>query len=120
MSSNWKGWSSREDLPPDLRAVIRQGELVPMLDPREAATMQRTVLETFAEVVDTFLEEAQLRWTIDHLHRSRPNMPMEAVFMAISLEDSVSVPRLRTIWYTDRRKARLKEILREKLKGAQA
>lgn len=120
MSSTWKGWASREDVPPDLRMVIRQGELLPLLDPKEAAAMQRTVLETFAEVVDTFLEESQLRWTIDHLHRSRPNMPMEAVFVAISLEDSVSIPRLRAIWYCDRRKARLKEILRRKLKEVQA
>lgn len=117
---NWKGWTRPEDVPPDLRAVIRQGELVPLLEPKEAATMRQTVLELFAECMDVFLEESSLRWAIDHVHRSRPKMPMEAVFQAVSLEIGISVPRLRTIWYVDRRKARIKDLVRQKLKGARS
>ena len=93
---------------------------MPLLAPKAAEAMQRTVLLTFAEVVDVYLEEMQLRWTIDHLHRSRPTLSMEVVFAAVSLEVGVSVPRLRTIWYTDRRKARLRELMKARLQDGRS
>lgn len=112
---NWKGWTEKEDVPGDLRAVIAQGEFIPLLDPREASEYRRIILETTAEVMDIYLEEAQLRWVCDHVHRARPAMPMEAVFRAVSIERGISVARLRSIWFVSRRKSRVVEIMRKKI-----
>lgn len=116
--SNWKSWSSPMDIPKDLRATIAQGAFVPLLDPAAARQMHATVMATFSEILDVYLEEMELRWRCDHVHTIHPKMPMEAVFQAVSLAVGVSVPRLRTIWYTSRRKSQVKDLVQKKVRAA--
>lgn len=116
---SWRGWTKREDLPPDLRRLVDEGAFVPLLDPREAEQLKATVMEVFAEVMDTYLEDVELRWRIDHVHRARPGMPMEAVFAAVAAGIGVSPSRLKSVWYVSRRKSRTQELVRAKLREAQ-
>lgn len=118
--ANWRGWTKREDLPPDLRRLVDEGAFVPLLDPQEAQQLKVTVMETFAEVLDTYLEDVELRWRIDHVHRARPGMPMEAVFAAVAAGICVSPSRLKSVWYVSRRKSRTQELVRAKLKEGRA
>ena len=112
----WKRWSRPEDVPSDLRRLIHEGAFVPLLDPDEARALRETILETFCEVLDIYLEENELRWRLGHVHRARPSVPMEAVFHAVGLEMGISPFRLRTIWFVSRRKSRVKELVSSKLK----
>lgn len=118
--ANWRGWTKREDLPHDLRRLVDEGAFVPLLDPREAQQLKVTVMETFAEVLDTYLEDVELRWRVDHVHRARPGMPMEAVFAAVAAGIGVSPSRLKAVWYVSRRKSRTQELVRAKLKEGRA
>lgn len=110
-TTQWKAWIRPEDLPQDLRLAIHQGGFKPLMIPEEANELRRTVLEVFAEVLEIYIEDHELRWRCDHVHRARPEMPMEGVFQAIAVELGVSVPRLRAIWFTSRRKARVKDLI---------
>lgn len=116
--ANWRGWTKREDLPHDLRRLVDEGAFLPLLDPREAQQLKVTVMETFAEVLDTYLEDVELRWRVDHVHRARPGMPMEAVFAAVAAGIGVSPSRLKSVWYVSRRKSRTKDLVKAKLREA--
>lgn len=114
---NWTAWIAPEDVPVDLRKVVDEGAFVPLLDPKEAQQLRFIVLETFSEVLDSYLEDQELRWRMDHLHRARPGLPMNAVIAAVAVSLGVSQSRLRKIWYSSRRKSRVAESIRAKLKG---
>jgi len=115
---NWKTWDAAADLAsvPGLRETIHRAQIRPLLDPKEAANLRRTVLETFAEVLEIYLEDNELRWRCDMVTRTFPQMPMQAVFRAIELELGVSVSRLSKVWYGSRRKARVQELVTRKLR----
>ncbi len=119
MTHAWRGWARREDLPHDLLRLVDEGAFAPLLNPQEAHQIKATVMETFAEVLDTYLEDVELRWRVDHVHRARPGMPMEAVFAAVAAGIGVSPSRLKSVWYVSRRKSRTQELVRAKLRGAQ-
>jgi hypothetical protein len=110
----WKAWSSPEDLPEDLRRTIYQSGLVPLLDPEKVSHLRRTVLEVCGEVMDAYLEEHELRWRIDYVHRKWPALSLETVFRAISIEIGVSALYLHKLWYSSQRKARIKDLVHEK------
>lgn len=110
-----KKWVAPEDLPADLRRVIQQGAFVPLLDPKEAEQLRQTVLLTFSEVLDVYLEEHELRWRISHVHRARPELPLDSIFLAVGLELGVSPARLRNIWYVSRRKSRVQHLVKQAL-----
>ena len=114
---DWKAWSRPEDLPEELRRTVEEGKLAPLLQPKESAALQRVVLETFAECLDVFLEEHQLRWHLQHVHARCPAMPMEQVFRAVGVSLGVSAARLKALWYTSRRHAGVQAAVRAKLKG---
>jgi hypothetical protein len=100
-----------------LQATIAAGAFVPLLDPAERKLMHVTILETVSEALDVYLEENELRWRCVHVRQYYPEMPMEAVFRAVSLTVGISAPRLRTIWYVSRRKSRIKELIQKKIRG---
>ena len=113
---NWKAWVSPADLPHDLRAAIHRGAIRPLLDPSQADQLRRTVLETFSEVLEIYLEDNELKWRCEFVAQNHPDLPKEAVFRAVSLEVGVSVSRLRMLWFRSGRKARVKEVLQRSLR----
>jgi hypothetical protein len=118
-ATNWKIWDSSADLSavPGLREAIHGAQIRPLLDVKEADALKRTILETFTEVLDIYLEDNELRWRCDLVNRTFPLLPMQAVFRAIELELGISVSRLSKVWYDgNRRKARIQEIVSKKLK----
>lgn len=110
---NWKGWVTPEDLPHDLRQAVRRGAIRPLLDPEEADRLKRTILETFAEAMEIYLEDNELKWRCEFVSQLHPDLPREAVFRAVSIEVGVSVSRLRALWFTSRRKARVQQLVRK-------
>ena len=115
--ANWKAWVTPEDLPHDLRQAIRRGALRPLLDPAEAERLKRTILEAFAEVMEIYLEDNELRYRCEHVAEHHPDLPLEAVFRAVSIEVGVSVSRLRALWFVSRRKAGVRDVVKASLKG---
>jgi hypothetical protein len=112
----WKGWVSKEDIPFDLRKTIQEGAFIPLLNPDEASALRHTMLSVFSEVLDIYLEEKELQWRCQHVHLARPQLPMESVFAAISLEVGVSISRLKQVWYESRRKSRVKDLVLDQMR----
>ncbi len=115
---NWKGWVTPEDLPHDLRQAVRRGAIRPLLDPAESARLRQTILETFSEALEVYLEDNELKWRCEFVSQHHPDLPREAVFRAVSIEVGVSVSRLRALWFTSRRKARVQQLIRQRGGGA--
>lgn len=115
-SPNWKAWVTPDDLPHDLRQAVRRGALRPLLDPAEAERLKRTILEAFAEVMEIYLEDNELKYRCEYVAQLHPDLPHEAVFRAVSLEVGVSVSRLRALWFMSRRKAGVRDALKASLK----
>lgn len=116
-ATNWKSWVTPEDLPHDLRQAVRHGALRPLLDPAEAARLKQTILETFSEAMEIYLEDNELKFRCEYVTQMHPDLPREAVFRAVSIEVGVSVSRLRALWFTSRRKARVQQLVRKAAGG---
>lgn len=114
---NWKGWVTPDDLPRDLRQAVHRGAIRPLLDPEESLRLRQTILETFAEALEVYLEDNELKWRCEFVSQLHPDLPREAVFRAVSIEVGVSVSRLRALWFTSRRKARVQQLIRQKAGG---
>lgn len=115
--ANWKAWSTPEDLPMSVRALIARGNLAPVLDPEQVSCIRNTVLMVFAEVIDTYLEETELRWQVTQLRRAMPTLPLEGAFKAVALEMGVTPSCVRNVWFQSRRKARTTDLVRRSLRG---
>lgn len=117
-SPNWNAWGSSSDLAavPGLRETIHRAQIRPLLDPKESENLRRTVLETFAEILEIYLNENELRWRCDMVSRTFPQMPMQAVFRAIEIEIGVNAAYLKKIWYGNRRKAQVQALVTRKLR----
>ena len=117
-ASHWSTWDTSSDLAavPGLRETIHRAQIQPLLDPKEAAILKSTVLETFGEILEIYLHDNELRWRCDLVSRTFPQLPMQAVFRSIEIEIGVSVVRLKKVWYGGRRKAQVQEVVTRKLR----
>lgn len=115
---NWNAWGSSSDLAqvPGLRETIHRAQIQPLLDPKEAANLKRTVLETFAEVLEIYLNDNELRWRMEMVSRTFPQLPMQAVFRAVEIEIGVNAGYLKKLWYGNRRKAAVQAVVTRKLR----
>lgn len=115
---NWNTWGSSTDLAqvPGLRETIHRAQIRPLLDPREAENLKRTIMETFAEVLEIYLNDNELRWRMEMVSRTFPQLPMQAVFRAIEIEVGVNAAYLKKLWYGNRRKAAVQEVVTRKLR----
>jgi hypothetical protein len=95
---------------------MHRAQIQPLMAPGEAANFRRTVLETFAEILEIYLNDNELRWRCDVVTRTFPQLPMQAVFRAIEIEFGISVVRLKKVWYGNRRKAQVQEVVTRKLR----
>lgn len=116
---NWKAWVSPEDLPHDVRLAIRRGGIQPLLDPAQAEQLRKTILETFSEAFEIYLEDNELKWRCEFVAQNHPDLPKEAIFRAVSIEVGVSVALLRKLWFRSGRKARVKEAVLRNLRRAE-
>ncbi|WLT30073.1 hypothetical protein [Geothrix sp. PMB-07] len=114
----WNTWESSADLAavPGLRETIHRAQTQPLINPKESENLRRTVLETFAEILEIYLNDNELRWRCDLVSRTYPQMPMQAVFRAIEIEIGVNAAYLKKVWYGNRRKAQVQEIVTRKLR----
>lgn len=115
--STWKAWARPEDLPRDLRESVRRGAIRRLLEHDESAKLRSTILEAFAEVLEVYMEDNELKWRCEYVADLHPDLPKEAVFRAVSLEVGVSVSRLRALWFVSRRKARVRDLVKATLRG---
>nr|WP_320132351.1 hypothetical protein [uncultured Holophaga sp.] len=99
---NPKAWSSKADIPMELRSAIA-GAAFRLGEPQEAEAFKATMLEAFAEVADLYLEKCRFRWAMEQLKDQYPDLPMNVIFAAVGMELGVSTTRLRDIWYETRR-----------------
>ena len=108
---NWAAWGSSSDLAqvPGLRETIHRAQIQPLLDPKEAANLKQTVLEIY-------LNDNELRWRMEMVSRTFPQLPMQAVFRAVEIEVGVNAGYLKKLWYGNRRKAAVQAVVTRKLR----
>ena len=97
--TDWKAWQTSKDIPSDLRHSIAQSATSPLMSREERDSIKKVILGTLDEAVNLVTENYRLNALCTVVSQTYPNLPLQAVFKAVSLETGIPVSRLRKLWF---------------------